>query len=56
MSDKPIIPAITEAQIRSALKASRGSVTVAAETLGITRQWLYSLMRKYGIEIERVIA
>lgn len=47
---------VTEDQIRAALKASRGSVTVAAEALGITRQWLYHLMRRYGIEIERVIA
>lgn len=46
----------SEAQIRAALKASRGSVTVAAETLGIHRTWLHRLMRKYGIEVQRVIA
>lgn len=46
----------TEDQIRAALKASRGSVTVAAETLGIHRTWLHRLMRKYGIEVQRIVA
>jgi transcriptional regulator of acetoin/glycerol metabolism len=52
----PDLTSPTEAQIRAALKASRGSVTVAAEALGIHRTWLHRLMRKYGIEVQRVIA
>ena len=51
---KPI--EISEDRIRAALKASRGAVSVAAETLGISRPTLYKLMRRYGIEVRRVIA
>ena len=47
---------ISEDRIRAALKASRGAVSVAAETLGISRPTLYKLMRRYGIEVRRVIA
>lgn len=49
-------PAISEAQIREALEASRGSVRVAAEALGISHPTLYKLMRVYGIEIRRIVA
>jgi len=50
----PVPP--TEEAIRAALRASRGSVTVAANTLGIHRTWLHRLMRRYGIEVTRIVA
>ena len=46
----------SEQSIRKALKASRGSVTVAATALGVSRQTLYRLLFKYGIEIRRIVA
>ena len=55
MGTKTETPPPTELQIRAALEASRGSVTVAAETLGVHRTWLHRLMRKYGIEVQRIV-
>jgi len=46
----------TEQQVRKALEAARGSVTVAAMTLGLSRQSVYRLIRKYGIELRRIVA
>lgn len=46
----------TEQQVRKALEAARGSVTVAAATLGVSRQTVYRLINKYGIEIRRIVA
>lgn len=45
----------TEEQIRAALRAARGSVTVAAMTLGLHRVSLHRLMRRYGIAVERIV-
>ncbi len=45
---------ITEREIRAALKAAP-SVTAAALSLGISRQYLHRLMTRYGIRVERVI-
>lgn len=56
MGTRSDFPPPTEDQIRAALKAARGSVTVAAETLGIHRTWLHRLMRKFGIEVQRIVA
>lgn len=52
--NEPTAP--TEDQIRDALRASRGSVTVAALTFGIHRVSLHRLMRKHGIEVQRIVA
>ena len=46
----------TQQQVVKALTAARGSVTVAAMTLGVSRQTLYRLMRKHGIEVQRIVA
>lgn len=51
-----VIDAVTEAQVRAALKASKGSVEVAANALGVNRATVYRMMRKYDIQIERIIA
>ena len=47
-------PAITERQVRDALKGA-GTVTLAAVALGISRRTIYRLMRRYGIEIKRIV-
>jgi transcriptional regulator of acetoin/glycerol metabolism len=49
-----VIP--TEQQVRKALEASRGSVTVTAMALGVSRQTVYRLINKYGIVLRRVVA
>jgi transcriptional regulator of acetoin/glycerol metabolism len=51
-----VIDRVTEQQVRAALKTARGSVNVAAEALGVDRATVYRMMRRYGIEITRVVA
>jgi transcriptional regulator of acetoin/glycerol metabolism len=46
---------VTEEQLRKALAAARGSVPVAAMTLNLSEATVYRHIRKYGIELERVV-
>ena len=50
------IDAVTEEALRKALKASRGSVRVAASILGISERTVYRWMARYNVTIEKVIA
>ena len=53
---REVIDLVTEEQVRKALDAARGSVNVAADALGVDRTTVYRLMRRYGIEIRRIVA
>jgi transcriptional regulator of acetoin/glycerol metabolism len=53
---KDTLDAISERKVREALRLARGSINVAAESLGVHRSTVYRLMRKYGIEITRIVA
>ena len=44
-----------ERQLREALAAADGSPTRAGEILGVTRMTVHRRMRKYGVEIQRVV-
>ena len=46
---------VNERQVREALKAS-SSVTLAAASLGISRATMYRLMKRYSVEIRRIVA
>jgi len=46
---------IAESQVRKALKDA-GSVSEAAVLLGVSRRTMYRLMKRYGIEIKRIVA
>lgn len=48
-------PQTTERQVRDALKAT-DSVSAAALLLGVSRMTVYRLMKRYGIEVRRLIA
>ncbi len=45
----------TERQVRDALKAT-DSVAAAALMLGVSRMTVYRLMKRYGIEVRRIVA
>ena len=47
---------VTERAIRDALKETEGDVALAAIRLGVHRATVYRLMKRYGIEIRRIIA
>jgi transcriptional regulator with GAF, ATPase, and Fis domain len=53
---KSAIDAVTEEAVRKALKASRGSIRVAASSLGVSERTVRRMMGRYGIIIERVVA
>lgn len=44
-----------ERQLREALTAAEGSPTKAALLLGVTRMTVHRRMKKYGVEIKRVV-
>ena len=44
-----------ERQLREALTTAEGSPSRAAVILGVTRMTVHRRMKKYGIEIKRVI-
>lgn len=44
-----------ERQLREALATAEGSPTKAAVLLGVTRMTIHRRMKKYGIEIQRVV-
>lgn len=45
----------SEQEVREALKNAK-SVTGAAALLAVSRVTMYGLMRRYGIEIKRIVA
>lgn len=44
-----------ERRLREALTKADGSPTVAAVLLGVSRVTVYRHMKKYGVEIKRVV-
>lgn len=44
-----------ERELREALTAANGSPSKAAELLGVRRMTVWRRMKKYGIEVERVV-
>lgn len=46
----------SERAVRDALKAEDYSVARAATRLGVHRATVYRLMKRYGIEIRRIVA
>ena len=46
---------ITESQLRQALKAHDGNASAVASALGISRQHVYKLRDKWGIQVRRVV-
>lgn len=44
-----------ERQLREALATADGSPVKAAALLGVTRMTVWRRMRKYGVEIKRVV-
>lgn len=46
---------ITEEQLRKVLRDHDGSPTRTAGFLGVSRVTVYRWMRKYGIEVKRVV-
>lgn len=44
-----------ERQLREALVQADGSPTKAAVLLGVTRMTIHRRMKKYGVEIKRVV-
>lgn len=44
-----------ERRLREALQAAEGSPTKAAALLGVTRMTVHRRMKKYGVEIARVV-
>jgi|GEM_PF-4808140 len=45
----------TERQLRDALKES-DSISAAATRLGVSRMTVYRLMKRYGVEVRRIVA
>ena len=45
-----------ERQLRQALAEADGSPTKAAALLGVTRMTVHRRMKKYGIQIQRVVS
>jgi len=51
-----ILPSVSAAELRDALNKAGGSISDAAEILGVHRATVYRLMDRYGIELKRVVA
>lgn len=45
-----------ERQLRQALAKANGSPAKAGELLGISRMTVWRRMKKYGIEVQRIVA
>ena len=48
-------PPITEQRLREVLGKNGGSPTRAAEEFGVSRVTVYRWMRRFGIEVKRVV-
>ncbi len=56
MTSSTTVPDLTEESVlRQALQRADGSTTRAAELLGVSRMTVWRRMKRYGIELKRVI-